>query len=314
VQVEQGTLAPVELTRAAAQVSAAKQDLANSRGFELQQELIVKTMLSKNGTAAPQLRDARVIPTTPLDIPEKEPVRPVPDLVAEAFRERPELEEARLQIQNAHIALEGSKNELLPQLDFVATGQNTSLSGQPNPFANPLSPVTGLTPVAGSPIEVGGFGTDLSQIFTGRFPTYSFGVQLTLPIRNRIAQADVARDEIQIRQWDIRDRQLRNQVRLEVEGAVIALAQARASYDAAVESRVLQAQSLNIELEKYAVGLSTTFLVLQYQSFLAQARSTEVSARNVYTKARVVLDRALGKTLETYNVTIDQALRGRMGR
>jgi outer membrane protein TolC len=137
---------------------------------------------------------------------------------------------------------------------------------------------------------------------------------LTLPLRNRIAQADVVRDEITIRQFDIRNRQLQNQVRLEVEAFVIALAQSRTAYDAAVETRALQEQSLNIELEKYAVGLSTTSLVLQYQSFVAQARSTEVAARNIYIKARVALDRAIGRTLDTYNVTIDEAMRGRMGK
>jgi outer membrane protein len=315
VQVEQGTLAPIELTRAQAQVAAARQDLANSRGYELQQELIVKTMLTKGGADNPELRAARVVPTTPVDVPEKEPVRPVEDLIAEAFRDRPELGEARLQIQNAHIALEGSRNELLPQLDLVASGQNSSLAGQTNTLINPGTTGSGL--VSSGTINggsIGGFGTDLSQIFTGRFPTYSIGVTLVLPLRNRIAQADVARDEIQIRQWDIRNRQLENQVRLEVEASVIALAQARTAYEAAVESRMLQEQSLTIEMEKFAVGLSTTFLVLQYQSFLAQARSTEVAARNIYTKARLALDRALGRTLETYNVTIDEALRGRMGR
>jgi outer membrane protein TolC len=315
VQVEQGTLAPVELTRALAQVAAAEQDLANSRGYELQQELIVKNQLTKGRNATPGLRDARVLPTTPIDIPEKEPVRPVEDLVAEAYRDRPEIGEARLQIQNAHIALEGSRNELLPQLDIVANAQNTGLAGQANPLATTTSVGSGLLPTTPGGIGAGGgFGTDLGQIFTGQFPTYSIGVQLTLPLRNRIAQADVARDEIQIRQWDIRYRQLQNQVRLEVEASVIALAQARAAYDASVQTRALQEQSLAIEMEKYAVGLSTVSLVLQYQSFVAQARSTEVAARNVYVKARVGLDRALGKTLDTYNVTIDEAMRGRMGK
>jgi outer membrane protein TolC len=314
VQVEQGTLAPVELTRAQAQVAAAQQDLANSRGYELQQELIVKNVLSKGGKISQELRTARLVATTPIEIPEKEAVRPVEDLVAEAFRGRPEIEEARLQIQNGYIALEGSRNELLPQLDFVASGQNTALAGHPNPNVpvNTGSLGSGLVATQSTAGPFGGFGDNLSQIFTGRFPTYSIGVQLVLPLRNRIAQADMARDEIQIRQWQIRDRQLENQVRLEVEASVVALAQARAAYDASVKTRALQEQSLNIELEKFAVGLSTTFLVLQYQSFVAQARSTEVAARNVYVKARVGLDRALGNTLETYNVTIEQAMRGRM--
>ena len=97
VQVDQGTLAPVELTRAQAGVAAARQDLANSQGYELQQELILKTVLTRRGTGDRAIRDVRVIPTTPLETPEKEPVRDIDDLLAQAFHNRPELEEARLQ-------------------------------------------------------------------------------------------------------------------------------------------------------------------------------------------------------------------------
>ena len=135
-QVAHGTLAPVELTRAQASVASARQDLVNSRGYFAQQELILKTFLSRRGTADPSLRAARIEATTPIDIPGREPVRPAEDLVAEAFRKRPELGEARLQIENANVALRGTRNELLPELDVVATGQNAGLAGQTNTLAN----------------------------------------------------------------------------------------------------------------------------------------------------------------------------------
>jgi outer membrane protein len=304
-QVEHGTLAPVELTRAQASVASARQNLAYSRGYFAQQELVLKTFLSRRGTADPVLRSARIETTTPLDVPFSEPVRPAGDFVVEALQRRPELAEARLQIDNAHIALRGSRNELLPELDLVASGQNTSLAGQRNPFALP----TTLPPPPGT---IGGFGTNLEHIFTGRYPTYSIGVQLALPLRNRIAQADVVRDEIQIRQWDIRRQQLENQIRLEVEADVVALTQARAALDAAIEARTLQERSLTIELEKYSVGLSTTFLVIQYENFVAQARSTEVAARNVYVKARAALERATGSILDDNGISVGEALRGRL--
>jgi outer membrane protein len=300
-QVQQGTLAPVELTRAQAAVAAAQQDLVNSRGFERQQELIVKNFITRSSTANAAIRDAHIVTTSPLEVPGQEPIRPVTDLVGEALRNRPELQEARLQIENSEIALSGSRNQLLPEVNVVATAQNSSLVGQVNPNASTL-----LVPVPGT---IGGFGTGLEQIFIGRYPSYSIGVQVNLPLRNRIAQADVARDEIQVRQWDIRYQQLQNQIRVEVEGALVALEQARASYAAAVQTRTLQEQSVTIELERYAAGISTTYLVLQNQSALAQARSTEVAARNVYAKARTALDRAMGDTLERNNVSADATLR-----
>ena len=134
----------------------------------------------------------------------------------------------------------------------------------------------GVTPAG---LSIGGFGSVLSQIFQRSYPTYTIGLQLNLPLRNRVAQADIVRDELMLRQSEIRNQQLLNQARLEVEDAMIALDRARAIFDAAVQSRVLQEQSLDAEQQKYAVGLSTTFLIIQYQTYVAQARSTEVVER-----------------------------------
>jgi len=107
---------------------------------------------------------------------------------------------------------------------------------------------------------------------------------------------------------------LQNQIRLEVEGAIIAISRARAAYEAAVEARQLQEQSLEIENEKFANGLSTNFLVLQYQGFVAQARSTEVAARGAYVKARTALERATGRTLENHGVSIEEVHAGSVKR
>lgn len=308
-KVEQGTLAPIELVRAQAQVAAARQDLANSEGFELQQELIMKTVLTRRGTADPLIREARIVTTTPIDVPEKEEVRPVQDLVEEAYRNRPELGEARLQIDNSNISLAGSRSELLPQLDLVGAVQNSGLGGQLNPLAPTSS--NGLIATGGQTFE-GGFGSTLAQIFRRNYPTYGVGIQLNLPLKNRIAQGDYARDEITLRQVEIRLQQLANQVRLEVEGALIAAQRARAAYEAAVEARKLQEQSLRIEMEKYDNGLSTNFLVMQYQSYVAQARSTEVAAKGVYIKAHVALERATGETLDSHRIAIDEVYKGKL--
>jgi outer membrane protein TolC len=302
-------LAPIELVRAQAQVAASRQDLANSEGFELQEELLLKTVLTRKGTADPALREARLVPTTPIDIPVREEVTLVPDLVSEAFRNRPELEEGRLQILNSEISLKGSRNGLLPELDLVGAVQNSGLAGQLNPLSAPTSvgPVT-----TNDPALIGGFGSSVEQILRRNYPTYGIGIQLNLPLKNRVAQGDYARDQMQLRQTEVRFQQLANQVRLEVESALIAVQRSRAAYDAAVETTKLQAQSLQIELEKYANGVSTNFLVMQYQSYLAQARSTEVASRSVYVKARTALERALGRTLDNHKISIDEVYRGRM--
>jgi len=305
-QVEAGTLAPIELVRARAQIAASRQDLANSRGFAREQELVLKTVIARRGTADPAIRAAHVIPTDPIPAPGDAEVRPVQDLISEAFQNRPDLQAAALQITTAQISLEGSRNQLRPELDFVAVLQNNGLAGQ----INRLSTTALLAPPSAD--FLGGFGAALAQVLRRNFPTYGAGLQLTLPLRNRVAQADVARDELQYRQFQIRRQQLENQVRLEVEDALISIERSRAAYEAAVQTRTLQEQSLEAEQKRYGVGLSTTFLVIQYQNLVAQARSTEAAARGAYAKARAALDRAIGATLVAHDVSIDQAYQGRL--
>ncbi|HEY4762770.1 MAG TPA: TolC family protein [Candidatus Sulfotelmatobacter sp.] len=132
-----------------------------------------------------------------------------------------------------------------------------------------------------------------------------------MPLRNRIAQADAARDALQLRQAQGRTAKLENDIRQQIENAAIAVENAHQAYAAAVESRNYQQQLLQAEIDKFAVGASTNFMIVQDQSYLAQARSTEVAARSDWMKARLSLDRALGNLLEKNNVLFDDTIRGR---
>jgi outer membrane protein TolC len=216
------------------------------------------------------------------------------ELVQQSLASRPDLLQAGLQAENTRIALEGSRNNLKPQLDIVAFAQNTGLGGAVNP-------------VASNPDRVfaGGYGSALGQVFRRDYPVYGAGIQLNLPLRNRTAQADAARDEIASRQADIRAEEFRNQARLEVQDAIIALRRAQASYEAAAESSRLQVESLDAEKARFEEGLSTAFTVSQFQEVLSQARLTELSARGSFAKARAVLQRATGTILETYGLSTD---------
>jgi outer membrane protein TolC len=295
--VNEGTQAPIELTRARAQVSATQQDLINSLGLLEEQEAILKTVITRLGFADPEVRGARIIPTDPLNIPASDQTPSIEELLNQAYRLRPDLAQAGLQTENTRISLEGSRNALRPELDLVGTAQSNALAGDPNSL------------VAGVPASayVGGYGTALEQVFSGKNPTVAVGLQLTLPVRNRVAQADAARDELQLRQTQIRERQLRNQAQLEVEDAVIGMRRARASYDAAVETRKLQEESLEAEQIKFMEGASTSFFVIQYQSYVAQARSTELAAKGAYLKAKAALQRAVGSILDDNGVSFDAA-------
>jgi outer membrane protein TolC len=299
-QVDEGTLAPVELTRANAQVFSTRQDLINARGLREEQEAIFKTVLTERGNEDPEVRAAHIIPTDALAIPEKDEIRPIQDLLAEALANRPDLGQARLQIENSQIGLEGARSATRPELDLVGVMQNNGQAGTANPFALP------------NPGFAGGYGTVLEQVLARKYPTYGIGLQMTLPVRNRVAEADLARDELQLKQSQIRLRQFENQARLEVEDALIAMGRARSSYEAAVEARKLQEESLEAEQAKFEVGASTSFFVIQYESLLAQARSTVVAAMSSYVKARAALERATGTILDQNKISLDSAVKGRM--
>ncbi|MDQ6663465.1 MAG: TolC family protein [Acidobacteriota bacterium] len=312
-QVEVGTLAAIEVKRARAEVARSRQDVINSEGLVEQQELILKNVLTRRGGSDPLVATARIVPLDRIQLPEREPVQPVQDLVAEAFRNRPDLTQARIQIDNSEISLKGSKNGLLPELDLIGSLQNNSLSGQPSTVQPSTANGTPFARTA-DPFYVGGFGNALSQIFSRNFPNYGIGLQLTIPLRNRVAQADVIRDELQLRQTQVRLQQLENQVKLEVGNALLVLQRARAGYDAAVETRQLQEEALDAERQRFGVGASTTFLVIQYQRDLAQARSTEVASQGTYAKARAALERSTGLTLRNNNVSVEEAYRGQVSR
>jgi outer membrane protein len=299
-EVDEGTQAPVELTRANAQVYSIRQDLIDSRGLLEEQEAIVKTVITRRTDNDPEILNARIIPTDSIEVPKADETRPLQDLVALAFANRPDLSQAGVQVENTQISLKGSRNELRPEIDLVGTAQNSALAAQLNPLA----------PAISSPL-LGGYGNALEQLATRKYPTYGIGLNITLPLRNRIAQADVTRDEILLRQSQVVQEQLHKQAQLEVEDALIAMRRARASYEAAMETQKLQQESLDAEQAKFDVGASTAFFIIQYQSFLAQAESTVVVAKSAYLKARAALERATGTILDDNHVSLGDAVRGR---
>jgi outer membrane protein len=305
-KVYQGTLEPIEVTRAQAQVATSQQALITSQGLVRQQELIVMTAITRKGLASPAIRDAHITPTDAVTVPEQESGPSIEELTAEALKNRPDLNQAGIQVENSEISLKGSLNALRPELDLVGIAQNGGFSGTLNSIAAPFS--------AGSVADAGAYGAALGQIAHANNPTYGIGLQLNLPLRNRVAQADAVRDQLQVRQAEVRRQQLEDQVRLEVADAEVALQQTRASYGAAVQTRVLQEQSVKVEQQKFDVGLSTNYMVIEYQSYLAQAQSTEVAAKGAYAKAKIALERAIGSILETDHVSIDEAVRGQVAR
>jgi len=308
-QVEVGTLAPIETVRAEAEIAAGQQTLTVAQTQLLQQETILKNALSRNGVSSPSVADAHIILTDRVRVPDAEQIAPIQDMVAMAMAARPELAQFRILHRNQEISLRGTRNELLPSLDVVAAISNSGLAGD----INSLPPVGGgvRAPTA---FFVGGYGTVLSQIFARNFPNYSLGFNLNIPLRNRAAQADLANSELAMRQQELALQRMENQMRVEVQNAVIGVQQARAQYQAAIKGRVLQEQTVDAEQKKLALGASTTYNVILTQRDLTTAQSNEVAAMSAYAKAKVELDRATGQTLNNANISLDEAFRGTVSR
>ncbi|WP_080507833.1 TolC family protein [Bryobacter aggregatus] len=304
-QVEIGTIAPIEVVRAEAEVARTEQDLTVSQTQLLQQEAIIKNSLSRSGIASPAVADARIIPTDQIRVPAADiAMAPVSDLVADALANRPEIAQTKLTILNTKIGLAGSRNALLPSLDVSASTTNNGLAGTKNP----------LSPRFVDPFIIGGYGTALEQLLRRNFPDYSVGFNLNIPIFNRAARADYANDTLRLRQSELQEVRQINSIRLEITNAVIALQQARARHDAAVKSRRLQEQTLEAEQKKYALGSSTTFLVIQAQRDLATAQGVEVTALANYSRARNQMDVAAGRLLEANSISIEEAVKGSVSR
>jgi len=294
-QVEVGTLAPLELSRVEALVASAELDLTRAQGLVRQQEAVVKSMISRTGSADALLQAARVFPTDTIFVPEREEMPPTQQLIQQGLSNRADLAQAGLQVKNGQITVGASRNSVRPEIDAIASIQSHGAIG-----------FTGFTPIGGVPLPPSNT-TGVSQA-----SIYEAGVQLNLPFRNRIAQADAARDEMQLRQMEARVQQLENQIRDEIENASIAVEVARTAYAAAVRSRMYQEQVLRDEKERFSVGTSTNFLIVQDESFLAQARSTEVVARSTYIKSRVALQRALGTLVEDSGIQLDEAIKAQL--
>jgi outer membrane protein TolC len=302
-QVQIGALAEIEITRAQAQLYASQQDLVVSQTNLQQQEIILKNALCRNGIAAAGLENVHIIPLDKIEIPPSDENRPLQDLTNDALATRPEIAQARLNIDSNEMNLVGIKNSLKPTLQAFAELTNNGLSGELTALGAADPSVAYLA---------GGYGNLLAQIFRRNFPNYSAGISLNIPLRNRAAQSDYATSELELRQNQLTLRKNVNQIVVDVQNAVIGLQQARARYDSAEKSRQLQQETLAGDQRRYSLGATTVYQVIEDQRDLATSQSTETQAMANYTHARIALDQAMGTTLEVNHISVDEALKGRI--
>lgn len=305
-QVEIGTLAPIEVVRAESEVAARQQDLIVARTRLQQQQILLKNVLAKQ--IDQDLLGVDIEPTDVLPVPKPDDIPPVEEAVKMALQNRPEIEQAELNLRNQSVVIKANRNSLLPTLDLFATYGSAGLAG------NAITRQPGFPPGPVIDVRPGGVGQALTQTFHSRFPDYSLGITLQIPIRNRSAQADAARALLEERQLKAQQVKTRNTVIQEVRNADIAVIQARAQIQAAAKAVELARQTLDAEEKKFKLGESTVFLVIQAQRDLVAAEVREVEARSAYAKALTQFAQATGTTLDKHRIQLSDALEGKVAR
>jgi outer membrane protein len=306
-QLAIGTLAPLDVVNSDASVAADKQALIASQTNLEYQQLIMKQAIARN-LNDPQLSVAPVIPTDRVALDRlTEEDTPVEDLVREAYANNPQIEQAVLNMKNNQITIKAEKNGLLPTVDAYAFYGATGLGGAQNPGA--LNFDTGKPYAAGffPPVS---YGTAFGNLFNNSSPNRGVGVNVSIPLRNRTAQADQARSQMELHQSQMRLQQLYTQIRIQVINGQYALTNDRAQVTAAQASRDYASQSFESEQKKFRLGASTTANVLQQGRNLATAENTLISATAAYAKDRAALLQLLSTTLERYNISITDAAAG----
>jgi outer membrane protein TolC len=315
-RAELGALAPIDIIQAEAEMKSAQQDVTTAETQVLQQEMILKSVLTRRGVDNLVVANARVVPTDHFGMPAEDAIQPIQDLVSEALAKRPEVEQSRIGMEDTRIDMLGTKNNLLPSLSVNVSMSNNALAGQVNDLPvrttlpNGSTALVARTPASVNSYFLGGYGTVLSQLFGRNFPNYSAGFQLNIPIRNRANQADLITAELNYRQQQIQDKQLQNSIKLNVINARTALAQARSVYNTSVEARRLQEQTLAGERRKYELGTSSILNVVLVQRDTTTRQLAEVNALNQYVHARTALQQVLGTILEDHNVDLEDAKTG----
>ncbi len=303
-QFQLQSIPEMDVMRSEAEVSRRDQDLTLARTSLQLQELLIKNALTRS-LDDPVLEAVGVIPTDRLQEVQPPAAHSVQDLIAQALQDRPEFAQSDLDLTNRRISSQAVRNALLPSLSLVGFYGGSGLAGPLNPAYNPA--LTGVPNVSTVPIDYSGA---LQNSFNNTAPDYYIGLNLSIPIRNRVAKADQYRSELEYRQAELRREELKKQIRIEVRNADYALQQTAARVDAARKARDLAQRTFEITKKEQDLGAGSIFQTMTAQRDLSLSELDLFSAMTVYEKAKVELDRATASTLAHNGIEIQDAIKG----
>src|SRR5579863_5899754 len=317
-QSQVGTVPPIQVVSAQSTVATDQQNLIVAQNNLQLQQLLMKNAISRS-IEDPILAEADVVPTSGMLIPQEEPVIPIQEMINDALQHRAELVESRIDLNSRDINNKAVRNAMLPTLQAFAYYGGSGVGGDVNPAVPNCSSTSSsfcFNPAkAPPPFQTSnsvGYGGTLNQLVSSTAPDKGVGLSLNIPLRNREAQANQVRAELEYRQAQVRLHQLENQVRIEVRNAQFDVRQNRASVKAAQYAVDFARQTLDADQQKLKVGLTTTTAILQDASVLTTNESNLVSAKAAYEKSRIELDRATGLLLDHTHIDVADATRGQV--
>jgi outer membrane protein TolC len=324
-QEEQGLLAPID-------VVAAQTQLANFEvGAYAAQSALTGAENSLKELILPELSDplwsVALIPVTPADV--KPPLIPLSDAIVEAMANRPEIAEVKINGEINEKDVRYYRNQTKPQVNLTAQYSRAGLAGVvlppgPNPFTaafgplttqiNELSVLAGLPPLSGisfgsgtvPPVLVGNYGHSLAGIWAGDFPTTEVQLSISLPIRNRTADANLGKSLAETRRIRNQMQQTEQNIQSDVRTGMENIQMAQLRLQAAQVARESAEEQYQSEQRQFRAGTSTLFLVQQRQATMITARSQERRSQADMSEAIAQFQLATGTILTERNISLKQ--------
>jgi outer membrane protein len=292
-QFEVGTLSRIDAVTAESQVAASQRDLIVAQTSLEQQATTLKQLISKRDD--PALDSATIVVTDALPQPQESDLPQLSSALRTAQANRPELRQAQNNLQNQDIAIRYTQNNMKPSTALFGLYASSGLQGN-------------------TVLGTAGAAASLGQSFGAAYPETAYGLSFTASIRNRSAQADNVRSQLERNQMEVSLQNTRNQINLQVRQAQIGLIQGKAQVESAREAVRLAQLTLDAEKEKLANGISTSYNVVLRTRDLATAQYALVQAEDAYAKELVAMDQATGTILERNGIELSDAVSGNVSR
>jgi outer membrane protein len=296
-RVQVGTMAPIDVVQAQAQAASSLQNLVVAQAQMRTSELALKRLIV-DGTQDPNWSAT----IDPVDRPEfRAETIDLDAAIRRALSQRTDLAIAQKDVQANDVTLKYLNDQTKPQADLQANYGLAGVGGTQifrtgTGVAGDLGTVTETIP--------GGYGNALSSLWSGSFPRWTVGVNISYPLGLSSQQASVARARVQLNQVQAQLKQMELQVATELTNQAITIRSNAERVQAAQSARELAQRQLDAENSKFAVGMSTNYFVITAQNQLATAQNNELQAILNHRKSLVDFDRLQQTTLQSLNITI----------